>query len=267
MLEYVFMQRALAAGIILAIALPLVGSSLVLRRTSLMGDALSHCSLAGVAGGLVAGVNPVIGALVACIIASLGMEAVRRRLPRHADVAIAVVSAAGAGLAGVLSSAKGNTAGLDSFLFGSIVAVSEEDLMLVAVISLVVVIGALVFRHEIFLICMDEDLARASGVRVTIAGVALAVAAGIIVSVASRIIGSLVVSSMLVLPLVGAMQVARGYRAALVVSACTAIASVAAGLTCSYYGAVKPGGAIVLVCLGLLALLAACGAVRKRLGR
>ena len=267
MLEYAFMQRALLAGIILAVALPLVGSSLVLRRTSMMGDALSHCSLAGVAGGLVAGVNPVLGALVACVIASLGMEAVRRHLPHHADVAIAVVSAAGAGLAGVLSSAKGNAGGLDSFLFGSIVAVSEEDLALVAAISVAVVVLALVFRHEIFLMCMDEDLARASGVRVTLVGAALAVAAGVIVSVASRIIGSLVVSSMLVLPLVGAMQVACGYRRTLVVSALVAVVSVVAGLACSYYAAVKPGGAIVLVCLGVLAVLALVGVASGRSSR
>jgi zinc transport system permease protein len=264
MLEYAFMRRALLAGILLAIALPLVGTSLVLRRTSMTGDALSHASLAGVAGGLVAGVDPVLGALVACVIASLGMEAVRRRLPRHADVAIAVASATGAGLAGVLSSAKGNSAGLDSFLFGSIVAISEEEQLMVVGLAAVVVILALLFRREVFMMSLDEGIAATAGVHTVAVGFVLAVVTGVVVSIAARVIGSLVVSSMLVIPVAAAMQVARSYRGTIVWAVGVSLFSTVTGLVASYYLGAKPGGAIVLVCVAIMGVLSLVSALRRR---
>ena len=264
MLEYAFMRRALLAGILLAIALPLVGTSLVLRRTSMTGDALSHASLAGVAGGLVAGVDPVLGALVACVIASLGMEAVRRRLPRHADVAIAVASATGAGLAGVLSSAKGNSAGLDSFLFGSIVAISEEEQLMVVGLAAVVVILALLFRREVFMMSLDEGIAATAGVHTVAVGFVLAVVTGVVVSIAARVIGSLVVSSMLVIPVAAAMQVARSYRGTIVWAVGVSLFSTVTGLVASYYLGAKPGGAIVLVCVAIMGMLSLVSALRRR---
>ena len=264
MLEYAFMRRALLAGILLAIALPLVGTSLVLRRTSMTGDALSHASLAGVAGGLVAGVDPVLGALVACVIASLGMEAVRRRLPRHADVAIAVASATGAGLAGVLSSAKGNSAGLDSFLFGSIVAISEEEQLMVVGLAAVVVILALLSRREVFMMSLDEGIAATAGVHTVAVGFVLAVVTGVVVSIAARVIGSLVVSSMLVIPVAAAMQVARSYRGTIVWAVGVSLFSTVTGLVASYYLGAKPGGAIVLVCVAIMGVLSLVSALRRR---
>ena len=264
MLEYAFMRRALLAGILLAIALPLVGTSLVLRRTSMTGDALSHASLAGVAGGLVAGLDPVLGALVACVIASLGMEVVRRRLPRHADVAIAVASATGAGLAGVLSSAKGNSAGLDSFLFGSIVAISEEEQLMVVGLAAVVVVLALLFRREVFMMSLDEGIAATAGVRTVPVGFVLAVVTGVVVSIAARVIGSLVVSSMLVIPVAAAMQVARSYRGTIVWAVGVSLFSTVTGLVASYYLGAKPGGAIVLVCVAIMGVLSLVSALRRR---
>ena len=156
------MQRALLAGAALAVALPLIGVTLVLRRTSMTGDALAHCSLAGVAGGLVAGIDPVVGALVACIIASLSMEGMRRRMPRSADLTIAVVSAVGAGLAGVLSSFAGNTRSLDDYLFGSIVAVSADELRSVLVLSCGVVAFWVIARRALFSISVDESMSLSS---------------------------------------------------------------------------------------------------------
>jgi len=264
MLEYAFMRRALLAGVLLAVALPLVGTALVLRRTSMTGDALSHASLAGVAGGLVAGVDPVLGALVACVIASLGMEVVRRRLPRHADVAIAVASATGAGLAGVLSSAKGNSAGLDSFLFGSIVAISEEEQLMVAGLATVVVLLAVLFRREVFMMSLDEGIAATAGVRTVPVGFALAVVTGVVVSIAARVIGSLVVSSMLVIPVAAAMQVARSYRGTIVWAVGVSLFSTVTGLVASYYLGAKPGGAIVLVCVAIMGVLSLVSALRRR---
>lgn len=264
MLAYAFMRRALACGIVLAVVLPLVGSTLVLRRTSMTGDALSHCSLAGVAAGLVAGVDPVVGALAACVIAALSIEGVRRRMPHYADVAIAVVAATGAGLAGILSSFAGNTRSLDDYLFGSLVSVSDAELALVIVLGIATLAILFVLRRALFVVSIDEGLARTCGVRTRLVDAAFAVTVGVVVSISARTIGSLVVSSMLVVPVAAALQVARGYRACLGASVGISLSSCLVGIVTSYGLGVRPGGAIALV--GAAALLVAMG-VRAARGR
>lgn len=105
MLEYSFMQRAFLTGILLAVITPLIGMTIVLKRMSMIGDALSHASLAGVALGLILGINPVAGGMCVCVTAALTMEGIRRKLPRYAEMSTAIVMSAGIGLAGVLSGA------------------------------------------------------------------------------------------------------------------------------------------------------------------
>ncbi len=119
--QYDFMRKAFIVGILLAVIVPCIGIIVVLRRLSMTGDALSHTSLAGVAIGLILGVNPVLGASVACIIAAFGIEYIRKRFPKYSEISIAVVMSAGVGLAGVLSGFVHNTANFNNFLFGSIV--------------------------------------------------------------------------------------------------------------------------------------------------
>ena len=118
--EYGFMQRAFLVGILLAVITPLIGMTVVLKRMSMVGDALAHASLAGVAIGMLFGINPVAGAGGICVVAALAIEAIRRRLPRYSENAIAIVMSAGIGLAGVLSGFVKNSANFNSFLFGSI---------------------------------------------------------------------------------------------------------------------------------------------------
>ena len=148
-LQYGFMQRAFLVGILLAVITPCIGITIVLKRMSMIGDALSHSSLAGVVLGLILGVNPVAGAVVMCIVAALGIEAIRKKIPRYSEVAISIVMSAGIGLAGVLSGFVENGASLNSFLFGSIVSISEGELALVVVIS-VLVLASEVCDHRCF---------------------------------------------------------------------------------------------------------------------
>lgn len=254
MFNYPFMRRALLTGLILSIALPLIGVTLVLRRTSMTGDALAHASLAGVAGGLVASVDPVVGALVAGVLASLCIEGVRRSMPRYADVAIAVVSAVGAGGAGILSSFAGNTKSLDSYLFGSIVVVSDAELAMVVVLGLAIVLFTWICRRALFVLAIDARTARTSGIRVALIDTIFAVVTGIIISISARTIGSLVVSSMLVIPVACALQLTSGYRKTIGVALIISVVSVILGLVISYYVGLKPGGTIVI--LGAIMLVA-----------
>ena len=157
------MKRAFLVGILLAIIIPCIGVIVVLKRLSMIGDALSHTSLAGVAAGLILGINPILGAIVITIMASFGIEAIRKKIPRYSEMSIAIIMSAGIGLAGVLSGFVTNTANFNSFLFGSIVAISDFELALVAGISLLVIISFLLLYKELFYITLDERLARLSG--------------------------------------------------------------------------------------------------------
>ena len=138
MFEYAFMRRAFAVGLLLGVIMPCIGVMIVLKRLSMLGDALSHTSLAGVAAGLLLDIDPVLGATAACVAAAFGIWVIRKKIPQDAELSIAVMLSAGVGLAGVLSGFVQNAAGFNSFLFGSIVAITPGELTATAVISVLV---------------------------------------------------------------------------------------------------------------------------------
>ena len=242
-LQYGFMQRAFLVGILLAVITPCIGITIVLKRMSMIGDALSHSSLAGVVLGLILGVNPVAGAVVMCIVAALGIEAIRKKIPRYSEVAISIVMSAGIGLAGVLSGFVENGASL----FGSIVSISEGELALVVVISVLVLAAVLFFYRELFYIGFDENAARISGVSVRNINFLFTILTALTVSIASRTVGTLIVSSMLVVPVACGMQMAKSYKGTLICAIIVAVCTTIAGLFLSYYAGLKPGGMIVLL--------------------
>lgn len=207
----------------------------------------SHSSLAGVVLGLILGVNPVAGAVVMCIVAALGIEAIRKKIPRYSEVAISIVMSAGIGLAGVLSGFVENGASLNSFLFGSIVSISEGELALVVVISVLVLAAVLFFYRELFYIGFDENAARISGVSVRNINFLFTILTALTVSIASRTVGTLIVSSMLVVPVACGMQMAKSYKGTLICAIIVAVCTTIAGLFLSYYAGLKPGGMIVLL--------------------
>lgn len=273
-LEYVFMQRSLVIGIILGVVIPLVGVIIVLKRLSMIGDALSHASLAGVAGGLVGGISPVLGAAVACLVGALCIEGIRLRFREQSELAVAVVMAAGIGLAGVLSGFVPNAASFNSFLFGSILTVSEGEAVAVAVVSAISVAFCLLLRRDLFLMAYDERHARVAGAPVGLINASFVVVIALVVAVAARTVGSLIVSSMMVVPVAVALQLARSWRQMCVISSVVGVATTVLGIVASYYLGLKPGGTIVLMAVALLlAVLLAKGAVvlvrrvRARAGR
>ncbi len=255
MLQYDFMRRAFLVGILLAIIIPCIGVIVVFKRLSLIGDALSHTSLAGVAAGLIMGINPVAGAVAVSIIAALGIETIRRRLPHYSELTIAIVLSAGVGLAGVLSGFVTSSANFNSFLFGSIVAIDNTELLLVILVSLAVLAAFLLLYKELFLVAFDERAARLAGVPVRTVNFLFILLTAVTVSVAARTVGALIVSSLMVVPVACAMQFARSYRQTVLLSVCFAVGFTAVGLTLSFYMGLRPGGSIVLtgvVCLVLV---------------
>ncbi|MEE8717186.1 MAG: metal ABC transporter permease [Coriobacteriales bacterium] len=257
MLEYAFMQRSLVVGALLGIVVPLLGVTVVHRRLSMVGDALSHASLAGVAAGLVAGVSPVMGAAATCLAGALAVEAVRARFREQAELAVAVVLAAGIGAAGVLSGFVPNAASFGSFLFGSILTVTDQELALVVAVCAAALALCVVARRSLLLTCYDETQARVAGVRLPLVNGLFTVVLALTVAVASRTVGSLMVSSMMVVPVACALQLARSWRQTCVLSCAVGLAASLAGLTLSFYLGLKPGGTIVVLAVALLVLILA----------
>lgn len=252
-LEYDFMRRAFIVGILLAVIIPCIGIIVVLKRLSMIGDALSHTSLAGVAAGLIMGINPILGAVTACIAAALGIEFIRKKIPKFSEMSIAIVMSAGIGLAGVLSGHVKNAANFNSFLFGSIVSISDFEMLLVAGISCIVMLAFILLYKELFYIALDERAARLAGIPVGVINFIFTILTAVTVSVAARTVGALIVSSMMVVPVACAMQVGKSYRQTVIYGVIFAVAFTVTGLFLSYYLKLKPGGTIVL--LGVLCLV------------
>lgn len=254
-LQYDFMIRAFIVGIVLSVIIPLIGVIVVLKRLSMMGDALSHSSLAGVAAGLAFGFNPIIGAVAATLIASLSIEAIRKKIPEFSEMSIAIILSAGIGLAGLLSGFIKNATGFNSFLFGSIVAISNFELIFVLVTGLIVFSALILLHKELFFIAIDERGAILSGVPVKSTNFIFTVLTAITVSIAARTVGTLIVSSMMVVPVACAMQLSKSYKQTAIFSVLFAVLSTILGLILSFYIGLKPGATIVTICVTILILI------------
>lgn len=253
MLSYAFMQRAFLVGFLVALIIPCIGIVVVLKRLSMLGDAISHSALAGVAGGLMAGANPVIGAAIASVIAAFGIEGIRKKIPRYAELSIAIIMSAGIGLAGVLSGFVQSSQGFSSFLFGSIVAISDGELWSIVGIAVVLLLVFFCLYRELFFVALDERSARLAGVPVALVNFLFTMLTALTIAIASRTVGALIVSSLMVVPTSCAMQISRSFRQTLILSIVFAIVFTMVGITLSYFYQLKPGGTIVL--LGILCFL------------
>lgn len=262
-LQYDFMRRALIAGLLLAIIIPCIGTVVVFKRLSMMGNALSHVSLAGVAAGLILGINPVLGAIAVSVAAALSIEVIRKKLPRFSELSIAIVTSAGIGLAGVLSGFVSNSANFNSFLFGSIVAVGSFDQLLIVIVSIIVISVFLLLYKELFYIALDEASARLAGVPVKVVNFIFTILTAVTVSVAARTVGALVVSSLMVVPVACAMQIGRSYRQTIWLSVLFAVGFTITGLVLAFYQDLRPGGTIVLVGVLVLILIISLQALIK----
>lgn len=254
-LQYEFMQRAFLVGTFLAMIIPCIGIVVVLKRLSLMGESLAHTSLAGVTFGLIVGYNPTFCATIYCILAALGIEFLRKKFPQYSDMAIAIILSGGIGLTGLLSGFVSSTANFQSFLFGSIVAISNFELGLVLVVSLLVLGTFLLFYKELFAITLDESAARLSGIPVGVVNSLFTILTAVTISVAARTVGALIVSSLLVIPVACAMQLQKSYFQTILWAVFFSLAATWSGLFLSYYTGTRPGGTIVLLEIGILLCL------------
>jgi zinc transport system permease protein len=257
--EVDFMRLAFAAGAVVGIVAPAVGFFLVQRRMSLIGDGIGHAAFAGVAAGYLLGVSPVGAALVASVLAAIGIEWLRARHGTAGDQALALVFYTGIAAGVVLISAAGAlNANLFAFLFGSILTVTTQDLGLIASLGAVGLALVTVTYRGLVAVSLDAEGARVSGVPVTLLNVLLAALAGVTIAVSMRIVGILLIAALMVLPVIAASRLAWSIRSTIVMAMVIGLLSTLSGLSVSYYADLAPGGAIVLVAAAIT--LAATGA-------
>lgn len=263
MLEMEFMQRAWLAGLIMAVICPLIGSFLVLRRQSLIGDGLGHIAFAGVAAGALWGASPVLSAAAATILGALAIEKVRTKLSDAADMVLAIFFYSGMGLAVIFTGLnKDGGFNLGSILFGSLMMVSSNDLLIVAALGFFTVLFVVLFYRPLQYLTFDEKSAKVAGLPVERLNLLLALLTALTVALSMRIVGLLLVSAMMVIPVACALQTARSFRGTITQSMVYGLVTVFLGLTISYYVNLAPGGTIVLT--GTLLFLLSCFVGSKR---
>lgn len=256
LLQYDFMRRALLAGVLVGLAGPAVGLFIVQRRLSLMGDGIGHVAFAGVAAGLLAGVSPVLFALGFAITGAVAIEALRGRWGAAGDVALALVFYGGIA-GGVLLLGLGDisTLALNSYLFGSVLTVSSFDLLVVAGVALSVLGVTFILRRPLFAAAYDEEVARVTGLPVTSLNLTVAVLAAVAIAATAKVVGILLVSSMLVLPVAAAQQWARSFKTTALAGLGLGVFMSAGGLVIALYADLFPAATIVL--LGIFVYAAA----------
>lgn len=262
MFQYTFMQNALTAAIVISILCPSIGIFLVLRRYSMIGDTLSHSSLAGVAIGLVIGYNPMITAFVFTTICAILIELLRDTFKKYAELILVIVLTLSVGIAITLISSGKTKENVNSYLFGSILTITRSDLVTVLIIGIVSVVTLICLYNKLVYISYDEEGAKIAGIKVSAINYIFALLVGATVSISMRILGILVVSSMIAIPVATAMQLNKSFKKTLMFSILFGFIDIISGLILSYYIDCAPGGMIAIVSVGVLLVIL----VYKKLG-
>ena len=252
MLQYGFMQNALLVSLFISILCPCIGVFLVLRHYSMIGDTLAHASLAGVTIGLLFDRSPILGAFLFTSICGGLIEFLRKYFKKYTDLILTIVLSLSVGVAITLISSGKIHANADSFLFGSILTVTRLDRIMVMVLSVVSLLALVLLYHPLVYIAYDEEAAKVAGVKVEAINYVFFILVAAAISVSIRIVGVLVLSSLIALPVATAMQLEKGFRWTLLFSILFSAVDVLSGLILSYYLNVAPGGFTALVAVAVL---------------
>jgi zinc transport system permease protein len=265
-LQYSFMQRALLSGAVVAATCSVVGLFLVLRRQSLFGDALSHVAFGGIAVGLFTNIYPLWTALVVSVLAALGITKLRQSTKIPPDAAVAVMLSSGLAVGIVLIGlAGGFSLDLESFLFGSILLIGMQDQIMILLLSAAVLLIVFKLHRQLMYVAFSEDQARVSGINVTRLNYLFIGLASLAVIASLRLVGVLLISSLIVIPNITAMMFGKGFKKTALISIIIAVSSVLIGIVFSYVANLAPGGTIVLVTIFVLLGTAGAKSIMKRI--
>ncbi|MFZ7945420.1 metal ABC transporter permease [Neobacillus sp. 19] len=259
--HYEFLQNAFLTGLMIGFLAPLLGVFIVVRRLSLIADALSHVTLAGIAASLLierkytmmSGLNPLYLGMVFSVGGALFIEKLRGVYKHYQELAIPIILSGGIGLGVIfISLANGFNTDLFSYLFGSVSAVSRTDLWVIFIISLVVILVIILLYKELFLLSFDEEHAKASGIAAKSIHFIFIVMVALVIAASMRIVGILLVSSLMTLPVAASIRIAKGFKQTIFFSLLFGEVSVLGGLFTAYYLDLAPGGTIVMLAVFIL---------------
>ena len=264
MLSYPFLVRALIVGALVSLCASLLGVSLVLKRFSMIGDGLSHVGFGSLAIAAAAGVAPLAVAIPVCVAASFLLLRMSESTRIKGDAAIAMLSA-GSLAVGVMivSMTTGMNTDVYNYMFGSILSLSNGDAILSIALSACVLVLFVAFYPRLFAVTFDETFSRATGIRTKVYNAALATLSSVTVVLGMRMMGALLISSLIIFPVLSAMRVCKTYRSVTIVSAIVSVVCFFTGMALSYLLETPSGASVVCVNILALMLLAAAGAVRN----
>ncbi|WP_163579280.1 metal ABC transporter permease [Gracilibacillus saliphilus] len=260
LLEYEFLRNTFFTGIIIGIIAPLLGAFIVVRRLSLIADALSHVTLAGIAFGLLLEkktgamlITPFYSGLGFSIIGSVIVERLRRVYTAFQELAIPIILSGGVGLSVIfISVANGFNTDLYNYLFGSVSAVSRQDLYSIIIIAVIVCVVIFFLYKELFLLSFDEEQAVVTGVHAKRIHFIFIVLTALVIAASIRIVGVLLVSALMTLPVAASIRIAKGFKQTIIYAIIYGETAVILGLVSGYYLEIPPGGTIVMLLILLL---------------
>ncbi len=266
MLSYPFMTRAFLVGSLVALCSALLGVSLVLKRYSMIGDGLSHVGFGAMAIAAAMNAAPLTVAIPVVIVAAILLLRISGNAKIKGDAAIALISTTSLAVGVmVISLTTGMNTDVYNYMFGSILAMSAEDVKLSLVLSAFVLILFIVFYHKIFAITFDETFARATGVKAGVYNTLIAVLTAVTIVLGMRMMGALLISSLIIFPALTSMRVCRTFKSVIINAAVISVVCLIAGVTLSYVAATPAGASVVLANLVMMVLYTVVGAVKNHM--
>lgn len=250
--QFEFMQRAIVSGIAIAISCSLIGLFLILKRFSLFGDALSHVAFGGIALGLFLKSNPIWISLIVSIIAGLSIVKMNSNKRIYADSSISVLLSLGLAMGLVLISLSGGfSIDITSYLFGSILLVSMDETITTLILSFIVIAFVILFYKKLIYLVFNEEQAIVNGINTVVLNILFITLATVAIVISIRLIGVLMVSSLLIIPNVSSLLLGYGFRKTMILSICFSLLSVILGILLAYEWNIMPSGMIVIVAAGI----------------
>ena len=265
MFSYPFMQRALIAGVLVSLCAALLGVSLVLKRYSMIGDGLSHVSFGALAIAVALDFTPLYFSIPVVILAAFFLLRMANHPRWNSDAAIAVMSASALAIGIiVISRTTGMTTDVDNYMFGSVLAMTKDDVALSVVLCAAVLVLFVLFYHKLFAVTFDESFSRATGLNVDWYNTLLAILTALTIVLGMRMMGAMLISSLVIFPALTAMRLFKSFRGVVICSAVTSVGCFCAGLTASFVLSTPVGASVVVANLALFLLSCVAAAVRHR---
>lgn len=265
MFSYGFIQRAFLGGMLVSLCAALLGVSLVLKRYSMIGDGLSHVSFGALSIAIACGFAPLQFAIPVVIVAAFLLLRLAENGKMRSDAAIAMVSASALAIGVIVTSlTSGLSTDIYSYMFGSILAMSKNDVLVSVVLSVIVIVMFLFCYHKVFAVTFDENFSKATGVKVGMYNTLISVLTAVAVVIGIKMMGAMLISSLIIFPALTSMRIFKSFLSVTICSAILAVVNFTIGLVCSYAFSIPAGASVVVVNLGMFIVFSLVAGVRKK---